>query len=91
MCIYRHPNMDVDEFNNNYINLLLDKRSKQIQSVFLLGDFNVNLLKFEKHTLANEFLDSLSPHMFLPYIVQLLESALLAKRLLIIFSQILIL
>ena len=62
--------MDVDEFNDNYINLLLDKLSKQIQSVFLLGDFNVNLLKFEKHALANEFLDSLSPHMFLPYIVQ---------------------
>ena len=62
--------MDVDEFNDNYINLLLDKLSKQIQSVFLLGDFNVNLLKFEKYALANEFLDSLSPHMFLPYIVQ---------------------
>ena len=24
-CIYRHPNMDLDEFNDNYLNTLLDK------------------------------------------------------------------
>ena len=28
-CIYRHPNMDLDEFNDNYINILLDKLSKE--------------------------------------------------------------
>ena len=39
-------------------------------NVFLLGDFNVDLLKYDKHAPTNEFLDSLSSHMFLPHIVQ---------------------
>ena len=69
-CIYRHPNMDLDEFNDNYLNTLLDKISKENKSVFLLGDFNVDLLKYDKHAPTNAFLDSLSSHMFLPHIVQ---------------------
>ena len=28
--IYRHPNMDLDEFNDNYLNVFLDKLSKEI-------------------------------------------------------------
>ena len=64
-CIYRHPNMDLDEFNDNYLNTLLKKISKENKSVFLLGDFNVGLLKYDKHAQTNEFLDSLSSHMFL--------------------------
>ena len=62
--------MDLDEFNDNYFNTLLDKISKENKSVFLLGDFNVDLLKYDKHAPTNEFLDSLSAHMFLPHIVQ---------------------
>ena len=62
--------MDLDEFNDNYLNTLLDKISKENKSVFLLGDFNVDLLKYYKHAPTNEFLDSLSSHMFLPYIAQ---------------------
>ena len=69
-CIYRHPNMGLDEFNDNYLNTLLHKISKENKSVFLLSDFNVDLLKYDKHAPINEFLDSLSSHMFLPHIVQ---------------------
>ena len=69
-CIYMHPNMDLDEFNDNYLNTLLDKISKKNKSVFLLGDFNVDVLKYDKHAPTNEFLDSLSLHMFLPCIAQ---------------------
>ena len=69
-CIYKHPNMDLDEFNDNYLNTLLDKISKGNKSVFLLGDFNVDLLKYDKHAPTNEFLESLSSHIFLPHNVQ---------------------
>ena len=62
--------MNLDEFNDNYLNTLLDKISKENKSVFLLGDFNVDLLKYNKHPPANELLDSLSSHMFLPHIFQ---------------------
>ena len=67
-CIYRHPSIDLDEFN--YLNILFDKISKENKSVFLHGDFNVDILKYDKHAPTNEFLDSLSSHMFLLHIVQ---------------------
>ena len=41
--------MNLNKFNNNYQNLLLQKISKEKKNVFLLGDFNVDLLKYEKH------------------------------------------
>ena len=36
----------------------------------MLGDFNKNLLNYEQDTSTNEFLDSLSCHLFLPHILQ---------------------
>ena len=69
-CIYSHPNMDLDESNDNYLNTLLDKISKENKSVFLLGDFNVDLLKYDKHAPTNKFWDSLSSNMFLAHITQ---------------------
>ena len=69
-CIYRHPSMDLNEFNYYYLNPLLEKLAKEQKTVFLLGDFNVDLLKYEHHKATNEFLDSLSSNMVLPYIIQ---------------------
>ena len=69
-CIYRHPVMDLNEFNDYYLNELLNKLSSENKSVILLGDFNVNLMKYDNHPSANEFLDSLPSHMFLPHIIQ---------------------
>ena len=69
-CIYRHPNMHLDEFNDNYLNILLDRIYEENKSVFFLGDCNIDLLKYDKHAPINEFLVSLSSHMFLPHIVQ---------------------
>ena len=62
--------MDLHDFNTNYLNSLLDKVSKEQKSVFLLGDFNVNLLNYNNHNPTNEFLDSLASNSFLPYILQ---------------------
>ena len=63
--------MDLNDFNTNYLNNLLDKVSKEQKSVFLLGDFNVSLLNYNDHN--PEFLDSLvsnSFNSFVPYILQ---------------------
>ena len=65
--IYRHPSMDVTDFNSNYLNKLLEKISKEQKSVFLLGDFNVNLLNYNEHNQTNEFLDSLASISFMPF------------------------
>ena len=70
-CTYRHRHMDLNEFNDYYyINNLLDNLSKKNKNVFLLGDFNIDLLNYDLHTLNNEFLDLLSFHMLLPHMEQ---------------------
>ena len=68
--IYRHPSMDLADFNSNYLNKLLENISKEQKSVFLLGDFNVNLLNYNEHNQTNEFLDSLASNSFIPLILQ---------------------
>ena len=42
--IYRHPVMDLNEFNDYYLNELLHKFSSENKSVIRLGDFNVDLI-----------------------------------------------
>ena len=56
-CIYRHPSMDLNEFNNIYLSKPLDFILKENKTEFLLGDFNSNLLKYEKYDPAIELLD----------------------------------
>ena len=62
--------MDLSDFNCNYLNKLLENISKEQKSVFLLGDFNVNLLNYNEHNQTNEFLDSLASNSFIPLILQ---------------------
>ena len=62
--------MDLNEFNDYYFNELLHKLSSENKSVILLGDFNIDLMKYDNHHSTNEFLDSLSSHLFLPHITQ---------------------
>ena len=62
--------MNLNEFNENYLNELLHKLSSENKSVVFLGDFNVDLMKYDNHHSTNEFLNSLSSHLFLPHITQ---------------------
>ena len=68
--IYRYPSMDLADFNGNYLNKLLENISKEQKSIFLLGDFNVNLLNYNEHNQTNEFLDSLPSNSFISLILQ---------------------
>ena len=69
-CIYKHPLKDLNDCKTNYLNNLLDKVSKGQKSVFLLCDFNANLLNYNNHNPTNEFLDSLDSNSFVPYMLQ---------------------
>ena len=62
--------MDLSDFNNYYLNPLWEKLSKEKKTVFLLGDFNVDLSKYEQHFPNNEFLNSLASSMFFPHTIQ---------------------
>ena len=65
--LYKHPNMDVSDFNKNYLNTLLDKLSKENKQASLLDDFTINLLNYNDHQSANEFLDSLASNSIMQY------------------------
>ena len=57
--------------NLNYLDYkLLENISKEQKSIFLLGDFNVNLLNYNEHNQTNEYLDSLASKSFIPLILQ---------------------
>ena len=68
-CLYKHPNMDVSDFKNNYLKQIFEISSKEQKQVFLLGDFNKNLLNYDDHQPSNVFLDSLASNSFIPYIL----------------------
>ena len=72
--------MDILNFNF-CINLLLDKISREQKNIFLLGDFNINLLNYNEHQPTNEFLDSLASNSIIPYILQLTRLASHSKTL----------
>ena len=61
--------MDALDFKNNYFNQILEILSKEQKQVFLLGDFNLNLLNHNDHQPTNDFLDSLASNSFIPYIL----------------------
>ena len=61
--------MDTLNFKNNYLNQILEILSKEQKQVFLLGDFNLNLLNHNDHQPTNDFLDSLASNSFFPYIL----------------------
>ena len=52
--------MNINDFNDDCLNELLDKLSKENKIIFLLDDI---------HPPTNEFLDSLSSHYFLHHIL----------------------
>ena len=62
----KQHSMDVGDFNNNFINNLIDNVSKEQKSVLPIGDFNINLLNYNYHRPTKELLDSLASNSFLP-------------------------
>ena len=53
--IYRAPNTDLDSFiNDHYVKLLNGLRYK---NMYICGDFNVNLLNYDKHSDTKIFVD----------------------------------
>ena len=56
-CIYRHPPMLLQDFNENYWEGLLNKLSHENKKLVIMGDFNTNLLDFENREVS-QFKDS---------------------------------
>ena len=68
-CIYKHPKMNISEFLEDYLHELFYKISFEKKNVILLGDFNINLLNYDKHNETADFLDMIYSNSLLPQIV----------------------
>ena len=53
--------------------MLIQKKKKEKENNFLLGDFNVDLLNYDEHAGTNKFLDSFSSYMFLLDVLHLIR------------------
>lgn len=65
--IYKHPFMKVLDFIP-LLGPVLDKVSSEGKALILLGDFNINLLNFDKDPNVFKFLDTLGSYLLKPYI-----------------------
>ena len=69
-CIYRHPSMVLKEFNDDYLDPLLSQLDKERNKKFyLLGDFNVDLLKIETHEQSSKSLQIMESNNIAPLIM----------------------
>ena len=68
--IHTHLNMNVTEFNDDHLNEIFDKLSKENKTIFIFGDFNINLLNYYTRPPTNKFLDLLLSHYSQPHILQ---------------------
>ena len=67
-CACRHPNTEIQHFTE-YIQMSLSNPLAANISVFILGDFNINLLHYDPHTPTGDFVSVLLSQHYLPYII----------------------
>ena len=60
--------MELPGFNNHYLSNLLDNLSDEDKTVVLLGDFNADLLKYDKDFNVSDFIDTMYSNLLLPHI-----------------------
>ena len=68
--IYKPPNTNMSDFNELFGDLLMNKIKSENKDLYIMGDFNINLLKSDEHRLTSEFLEILFSHTMFPLIVK---------------------
>ena len=58
-CIYRHPCMEVTEFNDVFLQNILEKLSYENKEIIIMGDFNIDILKYDTNSDSATFLDNM--------------------------------
>ena len=64
-CTYRHPGTDIETLVSHFRLILPKLINKQ---VFIMGDFNINLLNYCSHTPTSDFVNTFFSNNFLPCI-----------------------
>ena len=69
-CIYKRLSLQVNNFTNDIILSLLEKLNKEnSKKIFLLGNFNIDLLQYETSEPVINFVDILSSNFLSPLIL----------------------
>ena len=69
-CIYKHPKLPIDEFNYSYLKPTLEKLTTENKNIFILGDFNINLMNFDSNSDCENFLELTSSNSLIPLILK---------------------
>ena len=71
-CVYRHPSskISISDFTAQYIEPLLNTISTEDKLCSIMGDFNIDLLKRDRHENISEFHNLLNSYFFAPYVMQ---------------------
>ncbi len=67
-CIYRHPSMSMDDFNDKTAKLF-DKLKNEKKQLFLMGDFNIDLIKLDSDQDSATFFDTVTSNLLVPHII----------------------
>ena len=67
-CAYRHPKSAIDTFSD-YLQEILSNSAVSNKQIFILGDFNIDLLNYNSNTPTTNFVTLLFSKQFLPYII----------------------
>ena len=68
--VYRSPDQDVHEFNQFTENLLSKVSKSENKLIYMMGDFNINLLNSDTHTSTSDFIDVLNSYSLYPSITR---------------------
>ena len=68
-CIYRHPSMDLNEFNEEFFNPLMEKIGSEDRKLFLMGDFDIDLLRVDVNTPTTNLFDVITTNLLVPHII----------------------
>ena len=61
--------MDLEEFNNDFLSPFLEVLDKENKRKYLLGDYNVDLLKIDEDSKTSTFFDNITSSLFVPHII----------------------
>lgn len=68
-CLYRHPSSNVNDFTNE-IQRILKLLDRGNPNVYILGDINIDLLKFSEHPPTEDYLNMIFSFNYLPLITK---------------------
>ena len=68
--IYRVPDSNTDLFNKEILNILQKKYKRKHKFIYIMSDYNLDLLKCSEHEYTQEFIDIMNSNNLIPTITK---------------------